>query len=69
MKTIIIFLFLMKMLIDLITFKKDISNFENEENNNHINNNNNNNIPNLQNLIEQNENYKAKIADIKDSLL
>ena len=52
------------------TFKKDISNFENEENNNNININiNNNNIPNLQNLIEQNENYKAKIADIKDSLL
>ena len=58
------------------TFKKNISNFENEEiNNNNINNtinnniNNNNNVPSLQSLIEQNENYKAKIADIKDSLL
>ena len=52
------------------TFKKDISNLENEENNNNnININNNNNVPSLQSLIEQNENYKAKIADIKDSLL
>ena len=41
----------------------------NEENNNFDNENNNYNKSSLQSLIQQNQDYKAKIDDIKNSLL
>ena len=49
-----------------IPYKSEMS-IGNEENNNFDNNNNNN--QSLQSLIQQNQDYKAKIDDIKNSLL
>ena len=50
-------------------YQSGISNKDNFENNNFNNIENNNETHNLKNLIQQNEDYKAKIADIKNSLL
>ena len=50
-------------------YQSGSSNNEHFENNNFNNIENNNETHNLKNLIQQNEDYKAKIADIKNSLL
>ena len=47
-------------------YKSNISNFEV---NNNFDENSNNNQPTLQSLIQQNEDFKSKIDDIKNSLL
>ena len=51
-----------------IPYKSEMSD-GNEENNNFDNENNNYNKSSLQSLIQQNQDYKAKIDDIKNSLL